>query len=64
MKQGVMVRLKVNPDVMGSVSAVEPGRFRVTWRPVWHEGDRKASPRQRVWYDNDNKFVERAVKNA
>ncbi len=64
MKQGVMVRLKVNPEVMGSVSAVEPGRFRVTWRQTFPEGMRRPAPRQRVWYDNDNKFVEVAVKHA
>lgn len=60
MKQGTMVQLKVNPAVQGSVSAVEPGRFRVTWRPVWHEGERRPSPRMRVWYPSDNKFVEAA----
>lgn len=60
MKQGTMVRLKVHPDILGSVSKVEAGRFQVTWRRVWHEGARAAAPRQRFWYDNDNKYVEAA----
>ncbi len=60
MKQGTMVRLKVHPEIFGSVSATEPGRFRVTWRPVLHEGERRPSPRMRVWYDSDNNFVEAA----
>jgi hypothetical protein len=62
MKQGTMVRLKVNPDVMGSISSVEPGRFRVTWRPTFPEGARRPAPRQRVWYPSDCKFIEAAVK--
>lgn len=48
MKIGQQVHLIFDPDkTKGTVSAIEPGRVRVTW-PRPHRG----APRLKAWYDN------------
>lgn len=54
MKTGQQVHLKFNPEVKGTVSAVERGRVQVTWPRRWSTVDKKMInlPRDRYWYDN------------
>lgn len=54
MKTGQQVHLKFNPEVKGTVSAVEADRVRVTWPRRWMTVDKKMInlPRDRYWYDN------------
>lgn len=43
-----------NPEVKGTISAIEHGRVRVTWPRRWMTVEKQMThlPRQRVWYDN------------
>lgn len=53
MKTGQQVHLVFNPELTGTVSAVEGRRVRVTWPQRCAAVDKQAIrlPRERVWYD-------------
>lgn len=54
MNIGTQVHLKFSPDCKGTVSAVEPGRVRVTWPQRYATVEKTVIKlgRTRVWYDN------------
>lgn len=56
MVNGQQVHLRFDPEVKGTISAVERHRVRVTWPRRWAVLDKKTTvhlPRQRVWYDRE-----------